>query len=162
MIPIYFSNTKNKHQSGFTIVELLIVIVVIAILAAISIVAYNGIQQRGRDGQRKADISTIKKALEMYRLDNNTYPSCVGTASSCLTTALIPKYINRFPSDPSDTAPYNYMYAAPYRKTGSTTYEPTSTDNYILGIKLETITSPTYGGWDSNHSTMTWLEGSSN
>ena len=55
----------RKNTSGFTIVELLIVVVVIAILAAISIAGYNGIQARSRDGQRKQDIATIKKALEL-------------------------------------------------------------------------------------------------
>lgn len=57
---------RQRAQHGFTIVELLIVIVVIAILAAISIVAYNGIQQRARDSRRAQDMSTIKKALLLY------------------------------------------------------------------------------------------------
>ncbi len=57
-------------KSGFTIVELLIVIVVIAILAAISIVAYNGIQQRARDSQRSAEMASIEKALQLYYIDN--------------------------------------------------------------------------------------------
>lgn len=57
---------KQRAKNGFTIVELLIVIVVIAILAAISIVAYNGIQQRARDSRRAQDMSTIKKALLLY------------------------------------------------------------------------------------------------
>lgn len=61
---------KNKQQAGFTIVELLIVIVVIAILAAITIVAYNGLQQRSRDSTRAQDIAGIKKALLMYQSDN--------------------------------------------------------------------------------------------
>lgn len=56
----------NKDQKGFTIVELLMVIVIIAILAAITIVAYNGIQQRARDAKRVSDISQIKKALLAY------------------------------------------------------------------------------------------------
>ena len=68
---------RQKH--GFTIVELLIVIVVIAILAAITIVAYNGIQQRARDTDRKSDISTIKKALEIYYAENGNYPSSSGS-----------------------------------------------------------------------------------
>lgn len=55
-----------QHKKGFTLVELLIVIVVVAILAAISIVAYNGIQQRARDTKRANDISQIKKALLAY------------------------------------------------------------------------------------------------
>lgn len=55
-----------KKPQGFTIVELLIVIVVIAILAAITIVAYNGIQARARDARRSSDIAQIKKALLAY------------------------------------------------------------------------------------------------
>jgi prepilin-type N-terminal cleavage/methylation domain-containing protein len=60
----------NKHQKGFTIVELLIVIVVIGILAAITIVAYNGTQKRARDTARAQDIAGIKKALLLYQADN--------------------------------------------------------------------------------------------
>jgi len=59
---------KNK-QPGFTIVELLIVIVVIGILAAITIVAYNGIQQRARDSKRTDDIAKIARALHIWSLD---------------------------------------------------------------------------------------------
>ena len=64
----------NRKQYGFTIVELLIVIVVIGILAAITIVAYNGIQQRGRDSQRLSDVKTIAKALELYYADEGRFP----------------------------------------------------------------------------------------
>lgn len=67
-------------KRGFTIVELLIVIVVIAILAAISIVAYNGIQQRARDSQRKNDVAAIAKALKLYRVDNG---DLLTTGSGC-------------------------------------------------------------------------------
>lgn len=67
-------------QKGFTIVELLIVIVVIAILAAITIVAYNGIQQRARDTQRKNDLAQIAKALQLYKVDNGTH---AGAGSGC-------------------------------------------------------------------------------
>lgn len=63
-----------KQKSGFTIVELLIVIVVIAILAAISIVAYNGIQQRARDSERQSDINTMQKQLELFYTDRGYYP----------------------------------------------------------------------------------------
>lgn len=63
-----------KKQTAFTLVELLIVIIVIAILAAISIVAYNGIQERARDSQRTNDIAAIAKALEMYYLHHGRYP----------------------------------------------------------------------------------------
>lgn len=68
----YMINRTNKR--GFTIVELLIVIVVIAILAAISIVAYNGIQQRARDSERQSDINVMQKQLELFYVDKGYYP----------------------------------------------------------------------------------------
>ena len=68
-----------RRNQGFTIVELLIVIVVIAILAAITIVAYNGIQQRARDNVRKSDVATIVKAPHLYQIDNGP----MHTGSGC-------------------------------------------------------------------------------
>lgn len=64
----------QKQTSGFTIVELLIVIVVIAILAAITIVAFNGVQVRARDAKRVQDISTIKKLILNYDTSNGSVP----------------------------------------------------------------------------------------
>jgi prepilin-type N-terminal cleavage/methylation domain-containing protein len=72
-----------KHkQTGFTIVELLIVIVVIAILAAITIVAYNGIQQRARDTKRASDANSLIKALEVYKFTNGAYPTPTPTGGA--------------------------------------------------------------------------------
>ena len=65
----------KKTSSGFTIVELLIVIVVIGILAAITIVAYNGIQQRARDADRVNDMSSLKKALALFYAEKGYYPA---------------------------------------------------------------------------------------
>jgi len=76
------SSKKSHHYRGFTIVELLIVIVVIAILASISIVAYNGIQQRARDTARKSDLSSIRNALEIRALD---YDTALHASSNCTT-----------------------------------------------------------------------------
>ena len=57
---------SRNTRHGFTIVELLIVIVVIGILAAITVVAYNGIQIRAQDAKRTQDIGNIKKSLLSY------------------------------------------------------------------------------------------------
>lgn len=64
----------KKTVSGFTIVELLIVIVVIAILAAISIVAYNGIQNRTNDAAIQADLNSTAKKISEYAIINDRYP----------------------------------------------------------------------------------------
>lgn len=62
-------------QRGFTIVELLIAIVVIAILAAITTVVYGNIQQRARDSVVQQDLRNFASAVEMLRLDDGHYPS---------------------------------------------------------------------------------------
>lgn len=73
--------SRLGSRSGFTIVELLIVVVVIAILAAITIVAYNGIQNRAKISAVTSSIESAVKAIEIYALKNaDTYPSDATTA----------------------------------------------------------------------------------
>ena len=73
----------HNKRAGFTIVELLIVIVVIGILAAITIVAFNGIQQRGRNSQTITAVKDYTKIYMAYALDHSAYP---GTGNYCLGT----------------------------------------------------------------------------
>lgn len=79
---------KQTQKSGFTIVELLIVIVVIGILAAITIVAYNGIQQRANNLNRTSAAKEWQKLIQTYLVQNSSYPSgllgnhiCLGTGN---------------------------------------------------------------------------------
>lgn len=101
----------QKSKSGFTIVELLIVIVVIAILATITIVTFNGIQQRARDNKRHSDAKTIMKLIELYKADSDDgrppQYSAGGSIDVVLTAALTPKYANTLPQDTK----YPYRYA---------------------------------------------------
>ena len=69
-----YMTIRHAKPAGFTIVELLIVIVVIAILAAITIVAYNGITNRANDTRRQHDMSVIKEALMAYAVDHGGTP----------------------------------------------------------------------------------------
>lgn len=70
-----FTNLKNQKQSGFTIVELLIVIVVIGILAAITIVAFNGIQNRGKAASSQSMANSIVKKAEAWNTISSAYPT---------------------------------------------------------------------------------------
>lgn len=83
---------KAVGARGFTIVELLIVIVVVAILAAISVVAYNGIQQRANNNALISSVSQTIKVLQAYYSYNNSYPvtnayACVTTISGCIESS---------------------------------------------------------------------------
>ncbi len=67
--------TLNKKQQGFTIVELLIVIVVIGILAALVITTFTGIQQKARDTERTTDVKALHGQIEAYYAQNQKYPT---------------------------------------------------------------------------------------
>lgn len=75
-----FGSKKTTNKKGFTVVELLIVISVIAILAGIVLFVVPGYQQRTRDNQRKSDLSQLAAALNAYALQKNDF---VGSTSGC-------------------------------------------------------------------------------
>jgi prepilin-type N-terminal cleavage/methylation domain-containing protein len=66
-----------KTKTGFTIVELLIVIAVVAILAAISAVAYTGVQKRAEASARQAEMSAIKTKLEEFNVTHESFPGSI-------------------------------------------------------------------------------------
>lgn len=86
------SNKKSfEHRSGnqgFTIVELLIVVVVIAILAAITIVSYNGIQSRAQQSRYVQTAQSILKKVEIYKTTVGSYPVFTDNTLTDLYTSL--------------------------------------------------------------------------
>ncbi|HEY0965041.1 MAG TPA: prepilin-type N-terminal cleavage/methylation domain-containing protein [Candidatus Saccharimonadales bacterium] len=82
---------SSDRKLGFTIVELLVVIVVIAILAAVSIFAYNGVQTRAENAKTLAAIDQYAKALRIYKTNTGDYPlagggfqyGCIAESGSC-------------------------------------------------------------------------------
>lgn len=133
----------RNRQPGFTIVELLIVIVVIGILASITIVAYNGTQVRARDTQRASDAHNILTALEAYKAINNIYPVATSTAGggsyelSTETAGTFMEYLQTtfstgVPVDPLNDANHYYRYYR-YNVASLTTYGcPTDKGNLMV------------------------------
>lgn len=157
-------NNKQKNiiqrQHGFTIVELLIVIVVIAILAAITIVAYNGIQQRARDNARISKIQGIAKAIELYKVDNGRYPPILdgnGRETTCGSQTdnwghcdrnktladMIAPYTTIDPTSLSDATQGSYYYH--YTSQASDNYQ-----TYGMMVYLEGTAGQTDGGYYNN------------
>lgn len=84
---------RMKNEKGFTIVELLIVIVIIGILAAIIIVAYNGITQRAAASASKANAQAVQNFVSTYQTDDKgpgTYPASSWSPAPTTTLATLP------------------------------------------------------------------------
>lgn len=96
--------------------ELLITVGIIAILSAISLFAIAGSRKSARDGRRKADMESLRSALELYRADCGVYPPSIpnplsqfaSTNPPCPTAGIV--YLQRTPSDPvATTTGYRYV-----------------------------------------------------
>jgi len=92
---------KNQNK-GFTLIELVVVVAIIGILAGIGIATYSSANKKARDGKRKADIESIRSALEMYKADVGSYPDDL----SDLTAT--PVYIHDIPFVPPNSSPSTY------------------------------------------------------
>lgn len=109
----------KQSKSGFTIIELLVVIVVIAILSMISIVMYNGIQERARDAQRLVDMKNISEALAVYKGSKKDYPnervsgeweSSNSDPAQFISELKTSGLVNQVPTDPINDADRYYRY----------------------------------------------------
>lgn len=79
-------NIRSKPNGGFTIIELLVVIVVIAILASLTVVSYTHIRDQAMASQAKTNAESVQKVAEAYYARNNQYPETVAHFSSTPTT----------------------------------------------------------------------------
>lgn len=95
-------------KKGFTFVELMIVIVIIAVLAGMVTGNFFSSLKKGRDARRKEDLAQIQRAIELYYEDKKVYPSSL-TFNSSLTDSVSGKiYMQKLPNDPISTNAYRY------------------------------------------------------
>ncbi len=137
---------KTKQQ-GFTIVELLIVIVVIGILAALVITTFTGIQQKGRNTERTTDLKAVQGQLEAYYAQNGRYPTKANMDDASWVAGNLKGLDKNATADPKNTATFSFaatptanQYA--YQVTasdGTTACDNSTTDcgKYILTAKPE-------------------------
>ncbi len=115
-------NLKTILNSGFTLVELLVVISVVALLVSLTIISVDSSKKKSRDSRRLSDINEIRNALELFRAANKKFPATLADPG------LAPVFIPAIPKDPLTRN--NYLYS--------------SMDNcqsFHLGATLEIATS---------------------
>lgn len=135
---------KKQSQKGFTLIELLVVISIIGILSSFAVVSLSSARNKARDALRKADMTQMRTALNLYFDENINYPTC-GTwdddaadfgattqaGSNCYNTTLATAltgsakpFLNPMPKDPknSDNLPATnatYLYRYVSKSDGS-------------------------------------------
>jgi prepilin-type N-terminal cleavage/methylation domain-containing protein len=98
----------RTRESGFTIIELLIVIVVIGILAGLVLNVFTGIQEDARDAERKTDLEAVEGHLEAYAAKNGTYPTTANVADTAFVAAEFKGLDPDALLDPTSGASYTY------------------------------------------------------
>ncbi len=78
---------KAKHKQGFTLLELLVVMVILGVLVTIGLRSFTTSQMRARDSRRKSDLEQLANALELYRTDKGHYPVSDGEGQIVASSA---------------------------------------------------------------------------
>ncbi|MCJ7555705.1 MAG: type II secretion system major pseudopilin GspG [Gammaproteobacteria bacterium] len=114
-------NSKNsgstQNMRGFTLIEIMVVVVILGILAALVVPNILGNVDTARITAARQDLKAIESALDMYRLDNYTYPTSQQGLDALVTQPADPSirnwrqggYLKRLPKDPWGN-PYQYLY----------------------------------------------------
>lgn len=117
---------KVDRDSGFTFIELLVSVTIMAVMMAVAIVSYSNTNQRARDAKRKADLEIIRSALEICRSNTGTYPASIAGTVTCSDATIT---LQTTPVDPKDGTVYGYA-------------RPTTT-TYTVSASLELPSYPT-------------------
>lgn len=99
--------TREAQESGFSLIEVLIVVAIIGVLCSIAIVSLNDAFDRAKQRATMSDMRTISKALEIYMADTGHYPAS-GQTMTQLVLILIPYQTSVLPSSDAWKHPYTY------------------------------------------------------
>lgn len=110
-----------RKDNGFTLVELIIAVTIMAVLMAAAVVSYTETAKKSRDARRLSDIEVIRSALEICRSQDGEYPISISGSISCLTTNMTP--LSKTPVDPQTGDEYTYDRGTDTSYTLSSTLE---------------------------------------
>ena len=134
----------KRKESGFTIVELLIVIVVIGILAALVVTTFSGIQKKARDSERQTDIGALHSQIEAYHAQNGKYPTNANLDDDAFVTANMKGLDLNALKDPKGAS--NDLAAAPAANVYSYAELPAGCDNTATDCTSYTLTATLESG----------------
>lgn len=111
----FISHARQRLTAGFTLIELMVVLVIIGVLAALIVPNVLDRAEDARATAAKTDINNLMQALKLYKLDNQRYPTAEQGLPALLnkpTTAPVPpnwkSYVDKLPNDPWGH-PYQYL-----------------------------------------------------
>jgi len=104
---------KNDKKSGFTLFELLVSISIIAVMTAVAVVSFGGLNKKTRDQRRISDVEKVRVALESYKQINNFYPDSTNAQNLLISGG----FLDKWPTDPKQGSSLLY-----YQRVLTTTY----------------------------------------
>jgi prepilin-type N-terminal cleavage/methylation domain-containing protein len=135
---------KSSQQKGFTIVELLIVIVVIGILATLVIVTFTGVQQKARNTKRQTDLVALDGHIEAYNGQNGYYPTLANINDPAFRAANMKGLDPSALKDPTGSA--QQLVAVPTASAYAYVPSPANCDNAATECTGFVLTATLEGG----------------